>query len=234
MDHDILEFSYHFEFPDQTLQVSCNIDRNSMQAVLDPKINKPGWCRLEVHKCSICPLDKKKHKYCYLALATLDPMTKFQNHTSIERVHVTVTSPERTYYKETDLQKALSSLLGLLMATSGCPFFQKLKPMARFHLPFSTLEDTIYRVISSFLLSEYITHRHKPDMALSGLVEMYDQLQEVNQQFIERLHKAVDKDSGLNAVIILDAFAKMLPLSIETGLDEISYLFKTHTQSGKS
>ena len=37
------------------------------------------------------------------------------------------------------------------MALSGCPVLEQLKPMARFHLPFASVEETIYRAASMYL-----------------------------------------------------------------------------------
>ena len=41
---------------------------------------------------------------------------------SIDTVGVTVTQSERTIYAETTAQQAMSSVLGLIMATAGCPW----------------------------------------------------------------------------------------------------------------
>lgn len=59
---------------------------------------------------------------------------------------------ERTYSKDTLLQQGLASLLGIVMTTSGCPVLEPLKPMVRFHLPFATLTETVYRMVSMCLV----------------------------------------------------------------------------------
>ncbi len=59
-------------------------------------------------------------------------------------------------YAETTAQQAMSSVLGLIMATAGCPWTDRLRPMARFHLPFASDAETLYRSISMFLLSREI------------------------------------------------------------------------------
>jgi hypothetical protein len=40
------------------------------------------------------------------------------------------------------------------VATSGCRYTAYFKPMARFHLPFANEEETAYRAISMYLLSQ--------------------------------------------------------------------------------
>jgi hypothetical protein len=41
----------------------------------------------------------------------------------------------------------------------------------------------------------------------------------------ERLRVASSKDSAVNAIVLLDLFAKALPYSIEESLEELRYLF---------
>ena len=72
---------------------------------------------------------------------------------SFDTVGVTVTQAERTVHAETSAQQALSSVLGLIMATSGCPWTDRLRPMARFHLPFASEAETVYRSVCMFLLA---------------------------------------------------------------------------------
>ena len=33
---------------------------------------------------------------------------------------------------------------------------ESLKPMVRFHLPFATVEETVFRSVSTYLLSQYL------------------------------------------------------------------------------
>ena len=62
---------------------------------------------------------------------------------SFDTVGVTVLQSERTVYAETTAQQAMSSVLGLIMATAGCPWTDRLRPMARFHLPFANEAETL-------------------------------------------------------------------------------------------
>ena len=43
------------------------------------------------------------------------------------------------------------------MATAGCPWTDRLRPMARFHLPFANEAETVYRSVSMYLLSREMT-----------------------------------------------------------------------------
>ena len=85
--------------------------------------------------------------------AALEPLKAL---VSFDTVGVTVLQSERTVYVETTAQQAMSSVLGLIMATAGCPWTDRLRPMARFHLPFANEAETLYRSVSMFLLSREI------------------------------------------------------------------------------
>jgi hypothetical protein len=102
--------------------------------------------------------------------------------------------------------------------------------MARFHLPLATEEETIYRATSMYLLAQYFRAQEggTPDLALDGLLEIYERMHTVNMNIASRLRKAVEKDSSLNALVLLDLFSKALPDTIEYSLDEIRYLFRPY------
>ena len=117
--------------------------------------------------------------------------------------------------------------MGIVIATSGCPHTVFLKPMARFHLPFATEEETLYRATSMYLLAQYFLQREgkKGDFELQGLREIYDNIQLVNTAIAKRLRAACKTDASVNAIICLDMYAKAIPYVIEESLEEIRYLF---------
>ena len=115
------------------------------------------------------------------------------------------------------------------MVASGCPIMEKLKPMVRYHLPFATLRETQYRVISMYLLAQYFKYRRgkKPDWELKDLVTVYNEVQIVNKAFFQRLAHIKIKDATLNALIKLDMFAKHISVLVnKDALDEMECLFK--------
>jgi hypothetical protein len=154
-------------------------------------------------------------------------MDAYHNVLSFDEVEMEVITPERVVTKSTTVQRAISSLMGLIMATSGCPHMAFLKPMARFHLPFATEEETIVRAVSTYLLAQYFRHKQSKDvdMDLARLKNIYKEIQTVNVAMASRLRSVSEKDSTVNAVILLDILAKTLPYTIEDSLEEIQYLF---------
>jgi hypothetical protein len=134
---------------------------------------------------------------------------------------------ERFITQETTVQRGMSSLMGLVMATSGCPHMAFFKPMARFHLPFASAEETVYRATSMYLLAQYFLHKegHPTDLDLTGLREIYNNIEIVNVAVAKRLRTATEADSAINAIILLDIYTKAIPVVIEESLEEIRYLF---------
>ena len=66
------------------------------------------------------------------------------------------------------------------MATGGCPALAKLRPMARFHLPFATREETLFRSASAYLLGQYfLKERGEPhELGLEGLGALYEEIRQ--------------------------------------------------------
>ena len=59
------------------------------------------------------------------------------------------------------MEIAIRSLIGLIMALSGCPHMEFFKPLARFHLPWASLEETTLRSASIYLLMQFFKNPGK-------------------------------------------------------------------------
>ena len=117
------------------------------------------WTHLTFHQCPGCPLEATQHRHCPAAVDVQAIATVFSDIISYEHTRVEVTTPERTFLKQCDVQTGLRALMGLVMATSGCPVLAKLKGLAHYHLPFATVEETTFRTVSLYLLRQYFVHR---------------------------------------------------------------------------
>jgi hypothetical protein len=117
------------------------------------------------------------------------------------------------------------------MVTSGCHIMEKMKPMVRYHLPFASMWETGYRVLSTYLLAQYFLNKRgrQPDWDLKHLVDIYADIQTVNKNISQRLNQMKNQDATLNALIKLDMFAKRISVSIDKeSLDEIESLFDAY------
>jgi len=236
-DHskEIIIYKYTFKFGNGTeREFIVKLDRKTLNLIdlfKPPQKSYPKWVELKNYKCPNCPLNDKKHPFCPVAVSIIDLIDLLKDSLSYEEVDVVVETNERSYIKHTSLQRGVSSLLGIYMVTSGCPILEKLKPMVRYHLPFSTKEETSYRAISMYLLAQYFVYKRgkKPDWNLNKLVKIYDEVQIVNKSFWDRLSHIKIQDASLNALIILDCFASYVVFKIdEDRLSETELLCKTY------
>lgn len=225
---ETLAIRYRFVFPNNREElIEVNINKLTMESLPEDSGTPPDWCKLDFHQCTNCPLRAVPQTWCPLAIRLVKLMTACQNVLSYDEVKMEVTTPERMVTKNTTAQRAVSSLMGLVMATSGCPHMAFLKPMARYHLPFATQEETVFRVVSTYLLGQYFRHKQALtiDMELENLKKIYGEIQTINKAMTSRLRTVSVQDSAINAVVQLDILAKMLPYSVEDSLEEIRYLF---------
>lgn len=225
-----LDFSFLFK-DGKEKRVKIRIDEKTLN-VIRPKIKiPPKWTELSNFKCPHCPIDESKFKYCPLAVNLNDVITDFTEFHSYEEVDVTIQTKARTYYKHTSLQNALGSLLGIVMVANDCPVMGKLKPMMRYHLPFATLEETDYRVLSMYLLAQYVIKKEggKPDWEMNNLKNLYEDIKLLNKNVCKMLSKIGPKDAIVNAVVILNNFAEYITFLLSKKmLQRLKILFKDY------
>ena len=223
-----MTIKYYFTLPEGVREVfNLQFDAQELELVGSIQDVLPPWTKLDFHQCPNCPLTPDTHPHCPLAARLVDIVQRFEGLVSYSEIQVDVMTAERFITQETTVQRGMSSLMGLVMATSGCPHMAFFKPMARFHLPFASAEETVYRATSMYLLAQYFLHKegHQADLDLKGLREIYNNIEIVNVSVAKRLRTATEADSAINAIILLDIYTKAIPVVIEESLEEIRYLF---------
>jgi hypothetical protein len=225
---DQIRFVYIYKFKDGTTKhFDLRLDSANLHLITRRAANLPLWALLPFNKCSICPLSEKDHVYCPISANFAGIVEEFKNFLSHERVSVTVACEERFYGKETTIQGGLSPLLGIIMTTGGCPVMEQLKPMVRFHLPFASLDETIFRGVSMHLIAQYFRNQEGKNAAwsLDGLQKIYAEVGRVNQGFANRMRAAAKKDANVNALVNLDVFASMMTLAADETLQKLRPYF---------
>jgi hypothetical protein len=224
-----LRIRYRFDLPDGSQKsLEFSFDPATFKLQNPPPADPPFWTELKFNQCANCPLNEQEHPHCPAALqmvAALEPMKAL---VSFDTVGVTVLQFERKVYAETTVQQAMSSVFGLIMATSGCPWTDRLRPMARFHVPFAGETETLYRSVSMYLLSREFLPREKRAADAGGfapLEDLYRNLHVVNRDMSRRLGAAATTDPARNALALLDSFTLLLPAALERSLDELQPLF---------
>lgn len=228
MNDNAFRIQYRFAFADGDGAVfDLDLDSETLALCNPVPQDPPDWTRIDCHRCPNCSLVAT---HCPVALHLVGVEERFGHLVSHDTVRVAITTPERRIELDTTVQKAVSSLLGLIIASSGCPHALRFRPMARHHLPFASEDETAYRAASMYLLAQYFLAQggDTPDWSLDGLARMYQQLQAVNVALARRLLQASREDAMVNAVVILDMYARMLPLRIADSLSQLRPLFAAY------
>lgn len=197
-----------------------DIDRAPARAGEDA----PDWTRLDFNRCANCPLSPDTHSHCPAALDLAPVIQAFAPIISHDEAQVCVDMPERSISKVCQVQQALSSLAALIMASSGCPILGKLRGLARTHLPFASLEETVYRSVSAYLLRQVLIQKEgsTPDWELEGLKALYAELEVLNLHFKKRVNAAAKQDATINAVAALGILSMGVGFSIDDQWDELA------------
>jgi hypothetical protein len=223
-----ISIDYYFTLGDGSQEFfELRLDAEKLELLIDTPDNLPTWTDLSFRQCPNCPLTRDTHPHCPLAANIVNIVSRFDKLLSYEEVHLVVITEERIISQDTTAQKGLSSLMGLVMANSGCPHTVFFRPMARFHLPLANIEETISRAASMYLLAQYFLKKEgqNADFELHGLKEIYDNIHVVNSAMTRRLRAISNSDLSANAVILLDLYAQAFPQAIGKTLKTIRHLF---------
>jgi hypothetical protein len=195
---------------------NIKLDKETLE-LIDNVFDTPTWATRKEFGCknSICEL--KDDEYCPVAQTVQQLINAFKNILSTEGVSATAISEQRTCTKECAIQVAVGSITGIYMAACGCPVLGKLKPMVRFHLPFSSLEETEYRVFSMYLLAQFLRGRKNlsHDFQLKELNNLYQDILTINKLAAAKIQELEKSDAAINGLMILNAFAQMVSFDLE-------------------
>jgi hypothetical protein len=219
--------TYKIATPDSRERVfNLQLDRDTAVLTSGQNPNPPAWAELGFNQCQGCPL-KRDVRYCPAALHLANVIDGFTDLVSYDKVRVTVESEERSVTATLSAQQALASLIGLIMASSGCPRTAVFRPMARFHLPFSSESETAYRVASMYLVAQQFKARdgQAADFTLEDLSSVYSGVHSVNRGMAQRLRAASRQDAIVNAIVLLDVYSSLVPVAIHDILDEVKPAF---------
>ena len=229
-----IQICYCFDLANgRSEKFDLEIDPRTLLLLNKPSHDLPSWTELEFHQCSHCPFSSQSVPYCPVAVNLIDVIGKFENVISHNEINLKVLTNERRVTQTTTAQQGISSLVGLLFATSGCPHTGYLKPMARYHLPLSSEGETFYRATGMYLLAQYylLENNQEGKLELEGLKKIYKNLHEVNKKIAERIRSTTQTDSSVNAVVILDMISNVMPLMLDDRLDKIRHLFDCYLAS---
>ena len=188
---------------------------------------QPDWMDLDTHRCAHCPFPRGKRVVCPAFDAIFPAVKTFDRCVSCETCDLTVDQNGVTHQAHTTAQNAVRSLIGLQLALSGCPTMNRLRPMARFHVPLSDADQTVFRVFGMHMLKQYLRQARgeTPDWTLAGLQALYSDIHNVNGRLATRIRAASHEDASVNGLVILDALAHAVEHNIQTHLERLAPCF---------
>ncbi|NTV13298.1 MAG: hypothetical protein HGA96_05120 [Desulfobulbaceae bacterium] len=232
-DNADISIRYTFRFQGREPEVfNLLLDGRKLTLQNRPQQELPDWVALGFEQCPHCPLNPAEIPCCPVAVNLMDTVHRFEGVKSYDRLLLEVISRERTITQETSAQGGISSLVGLLCSTSGCPHTDFFKPMARFHLPLASGSETLFRAAGMYVLAQYFRHQGglEAELELGGLVTIYRNMHTLNVKIAKRLQSATRTDSSVNAIVLLDVFTHVLPYEIEEQMGQIRHLFDSYLE----
>lgn len=187
----------------------------------------PAWLNLDTHRCPHCPLPRSHCTACPAMEAIAPTIRSFDRRASTDTCDLTVEQNGVTHQAHAPLQHAVRALIGLQLALSACPTLCKLRPMARFHVPLSGVDETVFRVFGMYMLQQYLLQARgeTPDWSLGNLQALYRDIHTVNNRLAARIRAASHADATVNGVVILDALAHTVEHNIHTRLERLAPWF---------
>lgn len=222
-------FNYDIELEDgQSTRFHITLDPLTLTMMPASPEPYPPWTQLSYQQCTCCPLSPKTHMYCPIAVNITELVDRFKDILSHKNCVVVCETVDRTYSKKTSAMEGLTSVFGIVMATSDCPVMNFLKPMARFHLPFASVEETTARSTSLFLLSQYFEYKkgRVNSFDFDKLEKSYARVQLINEGLLSRIRSLGNRDADKNAIITLHSISQFLSMEMDFSLTAIAHLFE--------
>ena len=228
-------FDYEFRMEDGTsTRMKVELEADTLSLIDGGLDSPPDWCRLDYKQCRCCSLKPETEPYCPIAINIVELVETFKDIYSYNDCTVICTTADRTYSKETSVMEGLSSIFSIIMATSKCPVMDIFRPMARYHLPFATVEETMVRAASMFLLGQYFEYKRGliKEFDLTSLENRYSLVQQVNEGLLERVKSLGSEDADKNAMVTLHSLSQLLATEIDYNLTELEYMFTNPVDAG--
>jgi len=229
---ETVTIKYSFKSTDLDFEVELLFNKKDF-FLLNSNPSEKEWTKLTYHKCTHCPLNEESFPLCPLASAIDIVISKLHNFLSYDEIQARVEYKNRVISSRLTVQRALSSLLGLIIPSSGCPYTDYFRPMSRFHLPFADTEEIIYRATSMFLLAQFFLNIKSGSIPtdFSQLETIYNNVHIVNKHICKRLMDVCENDCSLNAIAILDMFTVSLHSSLKHDLEKLEPYFSVYSKN---
>lgn len=228
---DTVNIEYRIKIDERkTESIKFELDGKSFDLIAKKIADPPKWTTLSYKQCPHCPLNPEEHPHCPVALQIYDVVERFDGTQSIDIIELEVITEDRRVFQTLDIQRALASMLDLVFPVCGCPKTAYMKPLARFHLPLASEEETVFRVTGMYLLSQYFVSQAQSGgrVSFDGLSGLYQDMHILNTAVAKRLVSVTQSDSLKNAITLVDMYSTLVPLLLEDRLVEMREFFQAY------
>ncbi len=223
-----IQIQYIFRFQDgREEHFQLDFSPKHMDLIASDLPPPATWTSIGFCQCDHCSLTPKDTSVCPPAHHLQDAVKRLGREVSYSEVNLEVITAERTLVANTNMANAFASMMGLIMATTGCPYTAFFKPMARMHLPLASETETAFRALSTYLLGQHI--RGQDGLSLAGLEAIYRDMEKVNRGFARRLQES-GQLKEINSLVKLDFHAKNMAEFLSENLEELTPLFEDDMQ----
>jgi len=225
---DSISIEYRIRLGEGNTEIfNFELDGRTFDLVADEIRDPPPWTRLSFKQCPHCPLSEPKHTHCPVALQLCGIVERLHSTRSIDRVELEVITEERRVIQTLAIQRAIASILDLVLPVCGCPITAHMKPLARFHLPLASEEEAVFRTTGMYLLAQHFLSRTsaKSRIELDGLTRIYEDLHLLNKSISSRVQSATRSDSLKNAITLVDMYCMLVSVLLEDQLAEMRRFF---------
>ena len=178
--------SYSFIF-DPNNKVDFVIDENGCTSDIFHQESIQDWMKLEFERCDECTIPEGSRETCPATVAIQPVISVSDALYSFDEVLVIDKRSGLNLEALTTTQRAILSLIGLLLGLSECPLYRQFRPVAYFHLPFGDLDHRVFRILGMSLIKQYIRSLdgQTPDWELNNLRKTLKNLHQVNNYKIK-------------------------------------------------
>lgn len=181
---------------------------------------------LKHHQCENCPLKENEFSECPVARNMISPFDEFKDLSSFEEVELEVSFTERNYHKKVPIQKALETLLELVMISSPCPHFDFLKPTLVDYVPFLSSREFTIRCLKFYLLDHYLNFAQDGNPSFDILMDQFEELLKATEGLSKRVSHFENADTGKNAMVIFNALVMTFQFEYQDDFLHAREIFK--------
>lgn len=222
------QIDYRITKPDNTcIHIPVQLDERGLR-ITDTAGGEPA--EVAEYAGEDCISCERYYGHCKAERAIADVTATFDDLQSTDLVNTAVEIEGRTLHLESPAPRALASLMGLLMASSGCPRLLPFRAMAVFHQPFATPEENVVRAAGFWLIRSWTQGIQLDGDAFASLQHAWSNLEEVNQHVSAKVLANTKNDAASNGIAYLDVLAKIGTFGLDSALDMLRPVLAAQTQ----